>query len=301
MKQQQEMVAAFRARFGELCRLPEHRHMEPYTRPRRLAFAEPEVATERALSGPQLLALTGAYSLLSDWYESQNPELATLSSWPRYLALPKRTSSEKLMAEVFRTLRIVRLAAIQPNGRIEVREDGLIRAFCEYNRCALSLLTTETGLELLVSCVLYYLESLSQPHSEAYVELMLGQYFSDIVGEIRSFGDDDRVLFQFRQKYWFNRHQRFEVDNPRVQIDSDYYRVDMGKYGNNPARYPLDFYITLDDTLYIVPVEVLKEDGSISAKEFAKWQAHTRQGAALPDAFRRRFAHEKNIVGLPMT
>lgn len=301
MKQQQEMVAAFRARFGALCRLPEHRHMEPYTRPRRLAFADPEAATERHIPGHLILALTSAYSLLADWYESQDPEQATLGSWQRYLALPKRTGSEKLMAEVFRTLRIVRLAAIQRNGRIEVREDGLIRAFCEYNRCALSLLTTETGLELLVSCVVYYLESLSQPFSEAYVELVLGQYFSDIVGEIRSFGDDDRVLFQFRQKCWFNRQQRLDVDNPRVQIEADYYRIDMGKYGTNPARYPLDFYITLDDCLYIVPIEVLKEDGSISAKDFAKWQARTQHGATLPDAFRLRFAHEKNIVGLPMT
>lgn len=301
MKQQQEMVAAFRARFGELCRMPEHRHMEPYTRPRRLAFADPEVATERQVPGHLILALTSAYNLLADWYECQNPELATLGSWPRYLALPKRTGSEKLMAEIFRTLRIVRLAAIQSNGYIEVKDNGLIRAFCEYNRCALSLLTTETGLELLVSSVIYYLDAQSQPHSEAYVELMLGQYFTDIVGEIRSFGDDDRVLFQFRQKCWFNRHQRFEVDNPRVQIEEDHYRIDMGRYGNNPARYPLDFYITLDDSLYIVPVEVLKDDGFISAKDFAKWKAYTRQGAALPDAFRLRFAHEKNIVGLPMT
>lgn len=301
MKQQQEMVAAFRARFGELCRMPEHRHMEPYTRPRRLAFADPEVATERQVPGHLILALTSAYNLLADWYECQNPELATLGSWQRYLALPKRTGSEKLMAEIFRTLRIVRLAAIQRNGRIEIKDNGLIRAFCEYNRCALSLLTTETGLELLVSSVVYYLDAQNQPHSEAYVELMLGQYFTDIVGEIRSFGDDDRVLFQFRQKCWFNRHQRFEVDNPRVQIEEDHYRIDMGRYGNNPARYPLDFYITLDDSLYIVPVEVLKDDGFISAKDFAQWKAHTRQGAALPDAFRLRFAHEKNIVGLPMT
>lgn len=299
MKQQQDIVAAFRGHFSAHCHLPEHRHMEPYTRPRRLTFAEPAPA-ERRVSGDLIFALTSAYSLLSDWYEGQNPELATLGSWQRYLALPKRTSSEKLMAEIFRTLRILRVAATQRNGRIEVKDNGLIRAFCEYNRCALNLLITETGLELLVSSVLYYLDSHAQPYSDAYVELMLSQYFTDIVGEIRSFGDDDRVLFQYGQKCWFNRHQRFDVDNPRVQVSEDGYRIDMGNYGNNPARYPLDYFLTLDNQLYIVPMEVLNEEGFIGTKDLAKWQAKTRQNT-LPDAYRLRFGHEKNVVGLPMT
>jgi len=300
MQQQQAMLAAFRARFGELCRLPEHRHMEPYTRPRRLAFAAPETQAEPCVPASLLLALTSSYALLADWQESLQPELAELGSWQRYLALPKRSASEKLIAEIFRILRILRLAAIHRTGSLEVREDGLIRAYCDYNRCALTLLTTQTGLELLVSAVSYYLESLSQPYSDAYVERLLGQYFSDIVDEIRSFGDEDRVLFQFRQKGWFNRQQRLDCDNPRVQLDDEHYRIDMGKYAADPARYPLDFYISLDDRLYILPVEVLKE-GCISRSELPKWQARTQQGAQLPDAFRLRFAHEKNIVGLPMT
>lgn len=300
MKQQQDMVAAFQSRFGNLCHLPEHRHMEPYTRPRRLTF-EPQGMAERHVSGELILALTSAYHLLADWYEGQNPELATLGSWQFYLALPKRSSTEKLMAEIFRTLRIVRVAATQRNGSIEIKDNGLIRAFCEYNRCALSLSITESGLELLIAAVVYYLDAQSQPYSDAYVELVLGQYFTDIVGEISAFGDDDRVLFQFRQKCWFNRQQRFDVDNPRVQIEQEGYRVDTGRYGDNPARYPLDFFITLDGRLYIVPVEALKAEGFISTQDFPKWQAKIQQGNTLPDTYRLRFGHEKNIVGLPMT
>jgi len=301
MKQRQEMVAQYRASFGELCARPEHRHIEPYTSPRRLNFAPPETDAARRIPGRLVLALTSAYALLADWQECHDPSLAELGSWQRYLALPRRSATEKLIAEVFRILRVFRAAAIQHNGAIEIRDDGLVRASCTYNRCALNLLITQSGLELLAACVAGYLESFDQPYSEAYQELLFGQYYADIVAEIRAFADDDRVLFQFRHKGWFNRHLRLDCDNPRLRLEEDgHYCIDLGKYGENAARHPIDFYITLDSRLYIVPVEALKA-GRLAAAELARWQARTDAEARLPDAFRLRFAHEKNVVGLPMT
>lgn len=298
MKQLQDMLTQYRACFGELCARPEHRHIEPYSRPRRLSFAPPEAGPRRRLPGRLQLALTCAYALLSDWQESQDPTLAGLSSWQRYLALPRRTPAQKLIAEVFRILRVFRATTLQPSGAIEIRDDGLIRASCTYNRCALNLLITCAGLELLVAIVASYLESFDQPYSDAYQELLLGQYYADLVGEIHAFADDDRVLFQFRHKCWFNRHARLDCDNPRLQEKDGHYRIDLGKYGQNAARHPIDFYIALDERLYIVPVEALR-DGCLAVDELARWEA--RSGARLPDVFRLRFAHEKNVVGLPMT
>ncbi|SEI48956.1 hypothetical protein SAMN04244579_00805 [Azotobacter beijerinckii] len=301
MKQRQEMVAQYRASFGELCARPEHRHIEPYTSPRRLNFAPPETDATRRIPGRLVLALTSAYALLADWQECRDPSLAELGSWQRYLALPRRSATEKLIAEVFRILRVFRAAAIQHNGAIEIRDDGLVRASCTYNRCALNLLITQSGLELLAACVAGYLESFDQPYSEAYQELLFGQYYADIVAEIRAFADDDRVLFQFRHKGWFNRHLRLDCDTPRLRLEEDgHYCIDLGKYGENAARHPIDFYISLDSRLYIVPVEALKA-GRLAAAELARWQARTDAEARLPDAFRLRFAHEKNVVGLPMT
>ena len=39
----------------------------------------------------------------------------------------------------------------------------------------------------------------------------------------------------------------------------------------------------------------------IAVAELPRWLARTDGGTRLPDAFRLRFAHEKNVVGLPMT
>ncbi|PWV60994.1 hypothetical protein [Plasticicumulans acidivorans] len=304
MRQRLEMLAHYRASCGEFCVRTEHRNIETSTRPRRLNFAEPQPAETRSLPGTLVLALTTAYTLLADWQECNDPQVATLGSWQRYLALPRRTATEKYMAEVFRILRVFRCAAIQRNGHIEIREDGLIRARCDYERCALNLLTTQTGLELLLSCVAYYLESFDQPFPEAYVESMIGQYYADIVGEIRAFADNDRILFQFRQKRWFNRHVRLDCANPQLRRDGEgegeRYFVEAGKYGADAARYPIDFYITHNDKLYIVPAEALR-DGAIRTAELPVWCARTVDGQTLPDAFRLRFACEKNIVGLPMT
>ncbi len=300
MHQITEMVTQYRIHFAEHCVRPEYRHIEPYSRPKRLNFQNPAGGGHRRLPGSLVLALTSAYALLADWQESQNPELASLGSWARYLALPKQTATEKRMAEIFRVLRVFRLSATQAGGLIEIRDDGLIRASCTYNSCGLSLLVTRAGLELLVSSVAWFMDSLSQPHSEAYAECMLLQYFSDLTDEIRGFADDDRILFQFRQPAWFNRHFRLEFDNPRVQREGDLYRIDAGKYGQDPLRYPIDFYLSLDNDLFIVPVEAL-HDGCLAVADLPKWRARLPGGAVLPDAFRQRFGHEKNVVGLPMT
>lgn len=301
MKQRPEMVAQFRACFGELCLLPQHRLIEPCSRPRRLRFKATDTPPYVHLPARTVLALNVAYGLLADWQESQDPKLAGLDSWQRYLALPRKTALDKLMAETFRILRVFRLASLHANGVIQLREDGLIRASVVHQRCGLSLLITQAGLELLVSMVSGYLESFDTPYSEAYQVRLWGQYFHDLVEEIRGFADEDRVLYQFRHKGWFNRYLRLNCDNPQLIREGDQYRIEIGKYADDPVRFPIDYYITLDHTLYIVPTEGLHLGGRLPVDELPYWQAHTQADNSLPEAFRVRFAREKNVVGLPMT
>jgi hypothetical protein len=300
MKLLHEMVVSSRRALGHRWHLPEYRQIELYTKRKKLSFAElPSVPADHD-ELPDTLGVRLASMLLEATLDATDTELFEgKTSWQKYLALPRRNQTDKLVAEVFRILRIFHIAATHATGRLESR-DGLVRAACNFNRCALALNITPVGLTLLESFVFCYLDAFHQPYGGAYIEALLTQYFLDIVGEIRKFADEDRVLYQFRPKFpYFNRHARLDCDNPRFQVDDADYRFEIGESYADPVRYAIDFFLPLDDALYIVPVEALR-DGRLPIAELPQWRSRT--GAEpLPAHFRTRFGRELMVVGLPMT
>ncbi|NTV12061.1 MAG: hypothetical protein HGA47_15015 [Zoogloea sp.] len=296
MKRLNELLEDYSAHFGARWSLPEYRQIELYTKKKRLAFGaggEAQPALRGALSSGV------AFMLLEAHFESNDPQQHGRPSWERYLALPKKSTCDKLVAELYRILRVLRIALVERNAQIAI-EDGLIRTSCTFKRCAQSLTLTEAGLALLESAVFHYLDSPRQPYSEAYLEAMLLQYYADIVAEIKRFADEDRVLYQYRQPFAFNRHFRFDCDNPRFHLGDDELVIEIGAMYRDAARYPIDFYIVLDDALHIIPVEVLV-DGCLPLAELPKWAARVEGGIELPPHFRMRFGRETMVVGLPMT
>ena len=146
------------------------------------------------------------------------PSAEGVPTWQRYLSLPRACLAEKVTAELYRVLRVLRLVTFHPHGHVEI-EDGIVKFNGAVNKVALSLEITAPGVVLLESTVAYYLNSLRPPYPQAYIEAMLVRYFADIVAEIKRFGDEDCNLYQFRPKYAFNRHFRFDCDNPKTQTD----------------------------------------------------------------------------------
>lgn len=276
---------------------PEYRQLELYSKKRRLKFEE--AVDDRPEEVTRLLSALQTGALLDAWFDARDPSREGRTSWERYLGLPRATGADKLIAELARLLRVVRLAAVHPDGRAEPVE-GIMRLDCTFNRCALSLHITPVGLELLDAAVIYYLEAHRQPYSDAYVDAMLAQYFADLVGEIKRFSDEDRVLYQFRPRQPFNRHFRFDCDNPKMHLDDHSLTIEIGAFHADSSRYPIDFFLAVDDVLHIVPVEVLR-DGRIALEDLAQWRARLATGAPLPARFRGRFYREATVVGLPMT
>ncbi|MDR3393739.1 MAG: hypothetical protein P4L70_01935 [Parasulfuritortus sp.] len=291
-----DIIDDSRRHFGYRWRLPEYRQIELYTKRKKLVFLDKDSATDL----PDVLGVLVSASLLEDaLLRSDDDLMEGKTSWERYLALPRVTTTDKLVAEVYRILRVFRIAVSHAKGHLEMSE-GLIRTSCTFKQCALSLNITPAGLSLLESFVHVWLDAPRQPYSEAYVEALLMQYFTDIVVEIRKFADQDRVLYQFHQRHYFNRHQRLDCDNPRFTLNDGTIRFEIGPLYADPVRYPIDFFVSVHDRLHIVPVEALK-NAEMPEAELARWQTRPEFATALPDTFRSRFGREVMVVGLPMT
>jgi len=276
----------------------EYRQIELYTKKKKLTFADdtPRDSSLDGLADAQL-----AFFLLEQYFASQDELLLEgRLTWARYLSLPRKRGMDKVAAELYRILRIATIATTHAQAHVEAR-DGLLRLGCDFNRCALDLNITPMGVRLLCAAVHLYLDAPNQPYSDAYNEALLMQYFFDIVGEIRKFSDEDRVLYQFARPYpYFNRNFRFDCDNPKLKQEADYWEFEIAPQHRDCIRYPIDFYVQGNNGLFIIPVEALK-DCRIPVGQLDRWLARTGPDGALPAAFAMRFSREDMIVGLPMT
>jgi len=296
MKLLPQIIADFTHRFGAHLRLPEHRQLELYHRKKRVGFA-PETGSDSLL--PDLLPTLNAFMLLEGFLEARYPEIEGKTGWEAYQALPRKSDTDKVVAEIFRILRVLRTSVVSPLGHVMV-EHGLIRTFVTHHQCALSITVSMPGLELLTSAVAWYLWAQGQPYPEAYVEAMLLGYFTEIVEEVKRFNDEDRVLYQFGHRLTLNRLQRLDLDSPKVSIEDGVCSFDIAKPFQNVARYPIDIYVAIDGALYIIPIEAAI-NGRIQAAELERWKARTGDKAELPHDFMLNFGREPVVVGQPMT
>lgn len=291
-----DLVAGLRGMASGRLRRPEYRQIELYTKKKSLAFADPEVPSPAT---PAVAGAMWAALLLDAALDARYPEVDGLTGWRKYQALPRKTPTQKVVAELFRMLRIVRAVAVHPQGHLDF-EDGIIRLNGAVERVALSLELTPVGLSLLESAVAYVLDAEAQPYPDAYVDAVMLQFLADIVAEVKRFADNDRILYQYNPPFFFNRHFRFDCDNPKTALAGERLTFDVGAIHRDPVRTPIDFFTVFDGILHIIPVEALT-DFALPLGELPRWRARTPDGVTLPASFRQRFGREVNVPGIPMT
>lgn len=275
--------------------LPERRQIKLYSQRRPLHFAEPPAALPLA----QLAGAVRAFLLLDGYLAATLEHSDAPGSWQFYLNLPRKTATEKYLAQTYRILRTLRIVLLHPHGQVTL-EDGTIRIKGIVGPSALLVEISSSGLTLLESVVSYYLQAVSSPYPAAYIEAMMAEYYFDIIAEIKRFEDEGRALYQFQRTKFFSRHFRFECDNPRINRLADEYEFVIGAAHPGTARFPIDFFVEIEDGLHIVPSEALQEN-RISTTNLTKWKAVTPDGTTLPASFRMRFGREVHEVNQPMT
>ncbi len=277
---------------------PEYRQIELYSKKKVLPVAE-DAETELAEGTAEVIRLTGTFqtldAILGEAPAGDDPN----DTWAKYLKLPKRHPMEKLAAEIYRALRPFHAGATHASGRIAIH-NGMVKASSTIGHTALCIRMTRAGMVLLDSTVAYLLAAADSPYPEAYEVAMLTRYWGDCYDEIRWYYDEDRALFQFRDPLRMNRHYRFDCDNPKHELRGGKVVFEVGEIYRDIVRYPIDFYLHIDEVLYIVPVEALT-DYTLPESDLPRWRARLPDGQTLPARWRPRFTREEMIPGLPMT
>lgn len=272
MEHRRAMLEGFQRAWGSGWSLPELRSIEMYTRKKRMkppTAVIPPSCPESAGALHALYMLETALAAQSACFADETP------SWQRYGQLPRRTLTERLVAEAFRLLRVVRIALEHPAGQFYANDDEVFHFKCLDPRYPVDMGITPEGLRLLQSFVFFYLDAVDRPWGEAYVEAMLSAYYTDIVGELRGFEDEDREIYQFRPALRINRHLRLACVNPRFSVADQCCHIELGPAHEDHVRFPVDFYLRITNIHYIVPVEALTGN-AIALSELARWKTRAQ-------------------------
>ncbi len=279
MEHRRALLEGFQRAWGSGWSLPELRSIEMYTRKKRMT--PPTAAIP--LSFPELAGALHALHVLETALAAQSVSVTDETpSWQRYGQLPRRTLTERLTAEAFRLLRVVRITLEHPAGQFYANDSEVFHFKCLDPRYPVSMGITPAGLRLLQSFVFFYLDAVDRPWGEGYVEAMLSAYYTDIMGELRGFEDEDREIYQFRPTLHINRHLRLVCANPRFSVADRYCHIELGPVHQDSVRFPVDFYLRIADFHYIVPVEALT-DNAIALTELARWKTRSLPLPATPE------------------
>ena len=241
--------------------LPEQRELEMYTSKRRTGTSETMVDADARIRHELLPHVMPSWLTLqlveASFTLGDGTHLEGMTSWQRYLALPRKSVAQKVIAESYRLLRIVRVSLQHPAGELKGTEQR-IELGCNTNAYPLQLVISAVGLRLLDSLCHYYLRAqLQHDVGPAYLDAMVLAYFTDLVAELRGFEDEDRALCQFRPSVVLNRHWRLACRNPRYRVDEGYCLLQLGPRYADGQTHPIDFFIRLNECHYRVPMEAL--------------------------------------------
>jgi len=265
---------------------PEFRQIElGGTRRPILSFDDPEPFDHQTVA--EVTAVVRAHAGLEAVLGGSYPWDDERSSWRRHLDLPRGTRAERAAAEVYRRVRLVGAIAVRPGVRME-RRDALVYLGVDVDKEIYEVEITSGGLALLELGAAKLVEFRNTPYPETWVEAYLTTLLADLTAETKAFHDEDNYPQQFRAPFPFNRHRRFDCENPRTRFVDDGLEIEIPEAFKDAAVFAIDFHTIVDERLHIIPVEALT-NGRLPTEEIPAWRARVPDGRTLPAQFRRRF------------
>ena len=256
---------------GGASSLPRERKIELYSNSSQVKLYNDKSSQDSPWQRPEVAAALAAFAALETHFELLNPKLAGLGARERFLELAPKCRVERLAAQVFRILKIVRLGATAPGNRLKC-EERVFQINYIGEPFSFGLRITLAGLDLLSGFTAAYLSGPLRPHSEAYQELLLNQYYEDIIAEIRYLSDEDGNVLHFRKTHDFSREFRYLCGGAKYLLQPQRIEIEIGERFADKARYPIDFFLQVEGEFYIVPCEVLGEGARLERGELLKWR-----------------------------
>jgi hypothetical protein len=221
---------------------------------------------------PSLLEISIYFMVFDSYIESKNQSLEGLSFRQKYISLPQNTNLEKIIAQIYRILKVCRNAIVHSMSSIV--NDGnclLINYVNEKTGTNFRLKVSFKGIKIIKNFILNYLIYQKSRYSNLYKEYLFNSFYNDIIQEIYDFNDEDNKLVNIDSRS-ICRFIRYNCCTIKFTVDDDMIVFNIPDGFNDSIKYPIDIYIEYGKIKYIIPIEITNSLKSIKISELYMWK-----------------------------
>lgn len=212
-----------------------------------------------------VIQVTIFFTLLDNYIDFNYPNLEGESFSKKYKELPDNNDQQIIIKELYRIFKLLRNTVVHSLSNLEGKAS--VKISYNYRKTDFILDMSKLGFELLISLVLFLLDN--QIKCQAYKTGIMRTYFKDIKSNIYKFEDEFGTdnFYQTNDNLYLCRRRRYQIINPKYQILKSKIKISKYKISDLEKSYAAaDYYIIFKEQEYIVPNEVLNENGLISFK-----------------------------------
>jgi hypothetical protein len=204
---------------------------------------------------PDILSTSIYFMVFDSYLESKNPNLEGESFRQKYLDLPKGNNMERIVASIYRILKVYRNATVhQMHSILHTASD--IRIDYLFSKTNFKLEISNQGIKTLQEFILCFFQYCESIYSDSYLELLFNGFYLDILKEIKDFNDEDgNILLSFPGL--INRYQRSDCKIKNYSIHNNELDFHFPDKFYDSTKYSIDIFFEYNNREYIVPNEVL--------------------------------------------
>lgn len=210
------------------------------------------------------------FTIVDTYIDTIVPHLEGASFSRRYCGLNGHTDKQIILSQVYRMLKILRNSAIHSRNSLSINNE-IITVSYRFRNTSFKLNISQLGIELIGTVVIYLATKRLQP--EAYTEALIRTFYEDIMKEMTGIEDEfGTSLEPISQEIKLKRGTRINIENPGVvsnNVSIKFSVPGLHAMGQGSSNY--DFLLSMDGVKYLIPAEVLDENGEIHREQLVHW------------------------------
>ncbi|MCV2885958.1 hypothetical protein OE749_14795 [Aestuariibacter sp. AA17] len=225
------------------------------------------------INNNRFLSQITIFSLCDALIDVAQPELEGQSFKRRYEELPASTSRECIFKDIYRVLKLIRNAIIHNRSALHVGQNGVNLSFTNRKGTLFSLRCSSRAIVLINTIVILYVKSRHQ--SCEYSNQFIYAYFNQLLSEISEFKDEfTQSLQPITCSIGINTSVRNRIMDAKFSVNDDekIYVFDLHRPHSQEPWAGEEYLINIDGIDYIIPGEIMGDDGKVHKEALIKWQ-----------------------------
>ncbi|WP_405077634.1 hypothetical protein [Pectobacterium versatile] len=212
------------------------------------------------------------FSMFDFYIDSKYPELEGKSYSHKYKKLPDENDFDLIIKELFRIAKVIRNSLVHTPSKFEFQQ-GRLNINYSFNNVDFSFKIPVDSLTDVYTLIIMFIE---RRNNETEYFIRIARYmYKNIINDIEEFSDEFKHKLRLANGLLtLVPYQRFRVLKTKFEVNEGVLKITESKNIKNhiKSHQSYDFCVELGEDVYIIPLEELDDDFSISINELTPWK-----------------------------